>query len=112
MGLRGRAVLCAATTLAAGLAVTAHANVGGVPTLPTSPQERSVDPVVLTGQQFPGWSAGPEIVAHEPGSPLNSSTAGQEGNGPPGTQSDCYDPGSKDRKSTRLNSSHSQISYA
>lgn len=87
-------MLCAATTLAAGLAVSAHANVGDVPTVPTVPQDRSVDPVVLTGQQFPGWSAGPEIVAHEPGSPLNSSTVGQEGNGPPGTQSDCYDPGS------------------
>jgi hypothetical protein len=74
--------------------IGAHADFGGVPSLPTDAQDRSVDPVVLTGQQFPGWSAGPEIVAHEPGSPLNSSTAGQEGSGPAGTQSDCYDPGS------------------
>ena len=74
--------------------MSANANVGGVPSTPTVPQDRSVDPVVLTGQQFPSWSAGPEIVAREPGSPLNSSTVGQEGNGPPGTQSDCYDPGS------------------
>src|SRR5581483_10941304 len=64
------------------------------PTAPTSAQDRSVDPVVLTGNQFPSWSAGPEIVAHEPGSPLNSSTVNQEGSGPPVTQSDCYHPGS------------------
>jgi hypothetical protein len=93
MGLRGRAVLCAATTLAAGLAVSAQANVGGVPTAPTEAQERSVDPVVLTGNQFPTWSAGPEIVAHEPSSPLNNSTVDQQGSEPDQLHSDCYDPG-------------------
>src|SRR3954463_13882531 len=72
----------------------AHADIGGTPTAPTSAQERSVDPVVLTGNQFPAWSAGPEVVAHEPGSPLNSSTAGQEGNSPQQAQSQCYAPGS------------------
>jgi len=87
-------VLCAASTLAAGLAVTAHADFGGVPSAPAEAQNRSVDPVVLTGNQFASWSAGPEVVAHEPGSPLNSSTVGQEGSAPPGTQSDCYDPDS------------------
>src|SRR3954463_16616407 len=72
----------------------AHADIGGTPTAPTSAQNRSVDPVVLTGNQFPSWSAGPEIVAHEPGSPLNSSSAGQEDKGPAPTQSQCYNPGS------------------
>jgi hypothetical protein len=89
----------AIVTMAAPLA--ARADIGGappaphaaIPTAPTSPQDRSVDPVVLTGNQFPSWSAGPEIVAREPGSPLNSSTVGQQGSGPPGTQSDCYHPG-------------------
>jgi hypothetical protein len=70
----------------------AAADIGGAPTAPTSPQERSVDPVVLAGSQFPGWSAGPEVVAHEPGSPLNSSTVGQEEYSP--VKSDCYAPGS------------------
>jgi hypothetical protein len=74
--------------------VAARADVGGVPSTPTSAQDRSVDPVVLTGNQFPTWSAGPEIVAHEPGSPLNSSTVGQEGNEPPALRSQCYAPGS------------------
>src|SRR3954454_787682 len=63
------------------------------PTVPTSAQDRSVDPVVLTGNEFPGWSAGPELGAQAPGSPANSSTAGQESNVPVG-QSACYDPGS------------------
>jgi hypothetical protein len=77
-----------------GAPLAALANVGDPPTLPTSAQDRSVDPVVLTGNQFPSWSAGPELVAHEPGSPLNSSTAGQESNSPGPTQSQCYAPGS------------------
>lgn len=63
------------------------------PSTPTSAQDRSPDPVVLTGNQFPSWSAGPEIVAHEPGSPLNSSTVGQQANEPPALQSQCYAPG-------------------
>jgi hypothetical protein len=82
-------VLLAVAAVAAPLG--ARADISGPPSVPTSPQERSVDPVVLTGSQFPGWSAGPEVVAHEPGSPLNSDTAGQEANNPVG-KSDCYDP--------------------
>jgi hypothetical protein len=84
-------VLLAVAAVAAPLG--ARADFGGPPSVASSPQERSVDPVVLTGSQFPGWSAGPEIVAHEPGSPLNSDTVGQEANNPVG-KSDCYDPGS------------------
>jgi hypothetical protein len=63
-----------------------------VPSTPTVAQDRSVDPVVLTGNQLPSWSAGPEIVAQAPGSPANSSTAGQQGRVPVG-RSKCYHPG-------------------
>ena len=63
------------------------------PSTPTSAQDRSVDPVVLTGNQFPSWSAGPELVAQAPGSPANSSTVGQQSNAPAG-QSACYAPDS------------------
>lgn len=44
-----------------------------------SPQERSVDPVILTGAQFPGWSAGPDPTFREP-QPLGagSDCAGQQ----------------------------------
>lgn len=34
-------------------------------------QERSVDPVVLTGVQFPSWSAGPDPTVREPGNVTN-----------------------------------------
>ena len=92
------AVLTVAAPLAAradiGGTLTAPSSTPQAPTAPTSAQDRSVDPVVLTGNQFPSWSAGPEIVAHEPGSPLNSSSVDQQGSDPPGAQSDCYKPGS------------------
>jgi hypothetical protein len=35
----------------------------------TSPQDRLVDPVILTGSQFPVWSAGPDPTVREPGAP-------------------------------------------
>src|SRR5436305_1710568 len=79
--------------------LVAHADIGPgraaptAPSTPTSAQSRSVDPVVLAGNQFPSWSAGPELVAQAPGSPANSSTVGQEGKAPAG-QSACYAPGS------------------
>jgi hypothetical protein len=94
-------VLLAVAALAGPLAAHAdispvrpHAKAAAVPSAPTTAQDRSVDPVVLTGDKFPSWSAGPEVVAHEPGSPANSSTVGQEGNEPGPLQSQCYAPGS------------------
>ena len=43
--------------------------------------DRSVEPVVLTGAQFPGWSAGPEFSAREPTQPPNSECTNDEGDG-------------------------------
>jgi hypothetical protein len=73
---------------------------GPLPTLPGKPQERSVDPVVLTGTQFPAWSAGPELSFREPQLPTNYDED-VEGVPLPHIQdylpdplnSDCYDPG-------------------
>src|SRR5881409_2153701 len=90
--MRRKLFVLAAVAAVAGPLV-AHADIGQVPTVPTSAQDHSVDPVVLTGNQFPTWSAGPELVAQAPGSPANSSTAGQEGKVPVG-HSACYAPGS------------------
>lgn len=59
----------------------------------TTPQGRSVDPVVLTGAQFPAWSAGPELSFREPGVPTNYGTADIQGQLPGPLRSDCYDPG-------------------
>jgi hypothetical protein len=82
------------------MAATAAASLAAIPAsaLPTNPSVpfnktpvRGVEPVVLTGSQFPTWSAGPEFTAREPMSPLNSSSVNQQGSGPQQLQSDCYD---------------------
>jgi hypothetical protein len=71
------------------------------PTNPTIPLKaapvRSTEPIVLTGSQFPAWSAGPEFTFHEPMSPLNSNVDGSTPGSPQGPepkqlQSACYDP--------------------
>ena len=64
-----------------------------VPTLPTKAQDRSVDAVVLTGAQFPKWSAGPEISFREPQVPTDYDVADVQGKLPKQLRSDCYDPG-------------------
>lgn len=58
-------------------AVPLHATAAQQPG--ATPQDHSVDPVVLTGAQFPGWSAGPEVTVREP----------QVANDATGLQSDC-----------------------
>ena len=45
----------------------------------------------MTGAQFPTWSGGQELTAHEPMSPLNSVTVGQQAKSPQPLQSACYD---------------------
>ena len=57
-----------------------------------TPQDRSVDPVVLTGAQFPTWSAGPEVSFREPQVPTNYDTGDLQGMLPAQIRSDCYDP--------------------
>jgi hypothetical protein len=94
--IRKRLLLTLTALILAGAPASAALAAGSVPTtnpgvpLSQSPV-RAVEPVVLTGSQLPTWSAGPEFTAHEPMSPLNSSTVNQQGNGPQQTQSDCYD---------------------
>ncbi len=48
---------------------------------PSLPQDRSVEPVVLTGSQFPDWSAGPEISAKLPAQPPTSSCQADQSDG-------------------------------
>ena len=91
----GRSRLVAASTMAVAFAAafgTLSAS-GFDPGIPFSQKPvRDPEPVVLTGSQFPTWSAGPEFTLHEPMSPLNSSTVGQQGSEPSLLQSNCYDP--------------------
>jgi hypothetical protein len=88
---RALAAGAAAATALSLLGSTGSANFD--PSVPlTANPVRSVEPVVLNGNQFPTWSAGPEFTFHEPMSPANSITVGQQGSEPKQLQSDCYDP--------------------
>jgi len=51
---------------------------------------RSTEPVVLTGSQFPDWSAGPELTARAPEPPTDYSVYDDQGMMPKPLQSDCY----------------------
>ena len=84
--MRSRLVLCA---LVLGLAGSSGL-VSAAPTLPGTPQDRSVDPVILTGTQFPAWSAGPEVSFREPQVPTNYDVADVQGALPAALRSDCY----------------------
>ncbi|HVL33880.1 MAG TPA: hypothetical protein VM600_09910, partial [Actinomycetota bacterium] len=53
-------------------------------------QDRSVEPVVLRGSQFPAWSAGPDPTFREPQTPTNYGTADIQQYLPGPLQSDCY----------------------
>src|SRR5213593_7423 len=95
--MRARSLSCA--LVVASLLVPAA---GGTqpPSLPTTPQDRSVDPVILTGQQFPAWSAGPEVSFREPQLPTNYDEDVEgvplphiQDQLPGPLRSDCYDPG-------------------
>ena len=72
---------------------------GIIPAAPAGPattrltQARGADPVVLTGAQFPMWSAGPEVTVREPQTPTNYDTADSQGRLPESLRSDCYAPG-------------------
>jgi hypothetical protein len=55
-------------------------------------QDRSVDPVLLTGASFPSWSAGPDPTFREPEYPHNYDTADVEESVPEELQSECYEP--------------------
>jgi hypothetical protein len=92
--MRRRLLVLVVAVLGGSLGVGSAAPVQA-PSLPGKAQERSVDPVVLTGAQFPAWSAGPEISFREPQVPTNYGTADVQGKLPKPLRSDCYDPGNK-----------------
>ena len=50
----------------------------------------AAQPVVLTGQDFPGWSSGPEVTVRAPQLPNDYSVYNSQANVPAGFQSDCY----------------------
>jgi hypothetical protein len=50
----------------------------------------NLQPVVLTGQDFPAWSSGPEVTARAPQVPVDYGVADSQGPQPSQLQSDCY----------------------
>src|SRR5579859_4502043 len=50
----------------------------------------ATQPVVLTGQDFPTWSSGPEVTARAPQVPNDYGTYNSQANQPSSLQSDCY----------------------
>jgi hypothetical protein len=75
--------------LAFACAVAFAAPVHGAPAA-TGLIRRGTEPVVLTGAQFPLWSAGPDVTAHEPQVPTNGSVPDTQQYLPAGLQSECY----------------------
>ncbi|HJR18365.1 MAG TPA: hypothetical protein VJ922_01470 [Actinomycetota bacterium] len=82
--------------LASALALSMIAALSSAPALPAASrfaQERGVDPVLLSGAQFPTWSGGPELTFREPQTPTNYDTADTQARLPKALRSDCYAPG-------------------
>jgi hypothetical protein len=50
----------------------------------------NTEPVVLTGADFPGWSAGPELTARAPQPPTDSQVYNSQALEPAVLRSDCY----------------------
>ena len=81
---------------------------GAEPPQPGSPQDRSVEPVVLRGSQFPAWSAGPDPTFREPSTPHEYSVGDVEQYLPEQLQSECYKKGGayEDRYEDEDNGDH------
>jgi hypothetical protein len=50
----------------------------------------NLQPVVLTGQDFPSWSSGPEVTARAPQAPVDYSVGDSQAPLPSQLRSDCY----------------------
>jgi len=83
-----RRILAVSTVVASMLSVAGVR--AAVPSAPVVPQNRSTEPVVLTGRQFPSWSGGPDPAAHEPQIPTNYDTADVQQYLPQPARSACY----------------------
>jgi hypothetical protein len=89
-GLRRRILVSSALAGASiALAVPAGAAQLPQPVSLTAPV-RQFEPVVLTGSQFPDWSAGPEVTARTPQVPTDYGVGDSQGPLPQQLRSDCY----------------------
>lgn len=91
-GIRGSLVPVAVaigSVMLAGATVPAGAVQLPQPASLTAPV-RTDEPVVLTGSQFPDWSAGPELTARTPQVPTDYQVGDAQGPQPGQLRSDCY----------------------
>ena len=63
-------------------------------------------PVVLTGQDFPTWSSGPEVTARAPQVPNDYGTYNSQADQPSSTQSDCYSNNARPDNNGSTDASH------
>ena len=82
--------LLGAGVAAAGLLTTVAAPAGASHPAASAPAVFGSEPIVLTGAQFPDWSAGPEITARVPELPTNYGVFDTQGATPAPVRSACY----------------------
>ena len=88
LGMRRRIVVGAAGLAAVVAAALVPPVVAAVP--PALPATFAASPVVLTGSQFPDWSAGPEVTARAPQVPNYYGVVNTQQAQPSQLRSDCY----------------------
>ena len=86
----GAAGVAAALALALGIGGTAAAAAGRAHAVSVDVSAFGTQPVVLTGQDFPSWSSGPEVTARAPQGPADYGVADSQAPLPPNLRSDCY----------------------
>jgi hypothetical protein len=85
----GAVSAAAAAALILGMGTSASAT-GRPRTISVDVSAFATQPVVLTGQDFPSWSSGPEVTARGPQLPNDYSAYNSQANQPSNLQSDCY----------------------
>jgi hypothetical protein len=66
----------------------------------------ATQPVVLTGQDFPGWTSGPELTARAPQPPNYYGVYNSQADLPPNLRSDCYQAAPKPDDNGSTDASH------
>jgi hypothetical protein len=97
----GALVVIAASALGA-----ARAFAGTPQPVSTISPARALEPVILTGSQFPDWSAGPEVTFRPPQAPTDYGVADVQGQEPQQLRSDCYQPSPSPDVNGNVDQSH------
>jgi hypothetical protein len=100
-----RAFMAALAAAVAGLLIAAGTSAAAAPSVSVQVSAFTTQPVVLTGQQFPGWTSGPELTARAPQVPNDYGVYNSQADQPSNLRSDCYNAAPKpdDNGSTDAN---------